>query len=51
MRLADTLVQRNMIDEAREIRDRVSPVMTRVLGPDHEYARWINDPKFLIPRY
>ena len=33
--LAYTLVCQNNLDEAREIRDRLLPVATRVLGPDH----------------
>ena len=49
--LADTLVEMNELDEAREIRDRLLPVVTRILGPDNRLAHWLNRPDFLVNNF
>jgi len=45
--LAELLVFQNQIDEASEIRERILPVVTLMLGPEHEFTRYIGRPDFL----
>ena len=47
--LASMLVEQNKIDEAREIYDRLSPIVRRILGPRHRVTGWLNEPDFLDP--
>ena len=37
--LAQTLVLANKVDEAREVRNRLLPISSRILGPDHRVTR------------
>ena len=47
--LADALVLQNKISEAKEIRDRILPTLTRILGPNHRLSIFFNKPDFLDP--
>ena len=47
--LAMELAEQDQIAEAREIRDRLLPIVRRILGPAHRITGWLNDPDFLDP--